>query len=389
MQALDAAGDFVVRIVGALAIVALLGGCATQPPSPACTVGQVAPDGSSRVTIYYATNRTLPEGEAAPNFGYGRGHVLQFGALTVAIPPAASRSYGSTSGIQIVAARPYESEAQFTQALRIAMAQRASSLRPRTAAPPRRLLTYIHGYNNKFDSAAVRLAQFVQDGCLGHVPVLMSWPSRGTLLDYEYDEDSATYSRPYLGRTLELVTAAAGSQRVDILAHSMGNWLTLETLRRWRWRHAAGKFGTIVFASPDVDLAVFKQGIDEIEQRGGISHVAALMTNHEDNVLALSRFLVHGEPRAGDASHQQIEEAGLKTSKRFVVLYVRRPELNSCGPGGHDCYAYDQAMLESMRNLFANSDISGTRRTSPLAPVLMPLQLPGDVINSVEGAIAR
>jgi esterase/lipase superfamily enzyme len=371
-------------------MVAALGGCASLPPASSCTVGEMAADGSSLITVYYATNRTLSPGAAPPEFSFGRGRDLQFGALRIAVPPAATRNYGSISGIRIVGVRTFATEQQFAQALRTAMGVRTASLRSAAGdASPRRLLTYIHGYNNKFGDAAVRLAQFTQDGCLKHVPVLMSWPSRGAVLDYEYDEDSATYSRPYLGQTLELVSRAAGSRRVDILAHSMGNWLALDTLRQWAYRRPVERFGIVVFASPDVDLDVFTQGINDTQRRGGVAEIAVLMTNQRDRVLALASFLSHGEPRAGDATRKQIEDAGLKTSKRFAILFVRRPELDSCGPGGHDCYSYDPVMLRKLRDLVANSDISGTRKQPPLEPLLLPLQLPGAVINSVQGVVAQ
>ena len=49
---------------------------------------------------------------------------------------------------------------------------------------------------------------------------------------------------------------------IDIIAHSMGTWLTMETLRQLAIagdRDLGGKLGYVVLASPDIDVDVFKK----------------------------------------------------------------------------------------------------------------------------------
>jgi esterase/lipase superfamily enzyme len=46
------------------------------------------------------------------------------------------------------------------------------------------VLVFIHGFNNRFDDAVFRFAQIVHDADARVVPVLFTWPSRGSVLAY-------------------------------------------------------------------------------------------------------------------------------------------------------------------------------------------------------------
>ena len=66
-------------------------------------------------------------------------------------------------------------------------------------------------------------------------PVLFSWASGARTTDYVYDKESASAARDQLEVTLRLL-AQSGARRIDIVAHSMGTWVTMETLRQLRAR---------------------------------------------------------------------------------------------------------------------------------------------------------
>ena len=55
----------------------------------------------------------------------------------------------------------------------------------------------MHGFNNRFEDAVYRFAQILHDlGADADVaPILFTWPSAGNVFAYEYDRDSANYSR--------------------------------------------------------------------------------------------------------------------------------------------------------------------------------------------------
>jgi esterase/lipase superfamily enzyme len=67
------------------------------------------------------------------------------------------------------------------------------------------------------------------------VPVLFTWASRGKIGAYIYDTNSATTARDDLEHTLRLLFASDADQ-INILAHSMGNWVTLKRCDRSRFQ---------------------------------------------------------------------------------------------------------------------------------------------------------
>ena len=91
---------------------------------------------------------------------------------------------------------------------------------------------FVHGYNNRFDDAVFRFAQIVHDTNAQVVPVLFTWPSRANALAYGYDRESAGLSRDALEEVLVGLSRDPAVAEIDILAHSMGNWLLMETLRQ-------------------------------------------------------------------------------------------------------------------------------------------------------------
>ena len=56
-------------------------------------------------------------------------------------------------------------------------------------------LVFVHGYNMGFDAAAYRTAQLANDLKFDGAPIFFSWPSRGSIEDYEYDQNSARHAR--------------------------------------------------------------------------------------------------------------------------------------------------------------------------------------------------
>jgi esterase/lipase superfamily enzyme len=123
-----------------------------------------------------------------------------------------------------------------------------------------RVLVFVHGYRTGFDSAVYRVTQIVHDAGFKGTPLLFSWASGGRTVDYVYDNNSATAARDSLEQALRLL-AANGAKRIDIIAHSMGNWATMEALRQLAIandRTLGGKLGDVILASPDLDVDVFK-----------------------------------------------------------------------------------------------------------------------------------
>lgn len=178
-------------------------------------------------------------------------------------------------------------------------------------AAGRDLLIYVHGFNETFESATLGVANFSHGVQFKGVTALFTWPSKGALLDYGYDRESALWSRDAFDELLETVAKEPVIGRIHIVAHSMGTLLTMEALRQLHARTGeqyTGKFGAIVLASPDIDVDVFTQAVSKL---GYIAKKITVITSTDDRALDLSRRLAGGVTRLGAAESSQIRALGV------------------------------------------------------------------------------
>ncbi len=170
----------------------------------------------------------------------------------------------------------------------------------------RDVLLYVHGFNTSLDEARFRLAQIVADGGFSGVPALFTWNSRGGLFNYESDKEAATVSRDALEKVLLSLAKTPGLGRVHILAHSMGAWLSMETLRDVAIAghpDLDGRLGEVMLANPDIDLNVFRQQLGRIDPR----HVSIFVANN-DRALSLSSRIAGARPRLGALDPEKPED---------------------------------------------------------------------------------
>jgi esterase/lipase superfamily enzyme len=170
----------------------------------------------------------------------------------------------------------------------------------------RDILLYVHGFNTSHDEARYRLAQVVADGGFSGVATLFSWNSRGGLFNYESDKEAATVSRDALEKVLLSLAKTPGVGRVHILAHSMGAWLTMETLRGVALSGHAdldGRLGEVMLANPDIDLNVFRQQLSRVDP-----HRVSIFVANNDRALSLSSRIAGARPRLGAMDPSKPEE---------------------------------------------------------------------------------
>jgi esterase/lipase superfamily enzyme len=174
------------------------------------------------------------------------------------------------------------------------------------------VLLYIHGYKESFESASINAMELTEGTGFSGMPVAFSWPSRAALFDYGYDRESALISRDSLEETLIALLAENGARRVHIVAHSMGTLLTIETLRQMWARHGdnmAGRIGTIVLASADMDLDLFSNAVQRLRS---LVPKMTVISSTSDRALEVSRRLAGGVSRTGGATREQLEGLGVK-----------------------------------------------------------------------------
>jgi esterase/lipase superfamily enzyme len=162
----------------------------------------------------------------------------------------------------------------------------------------RRVLVFVHGYNTRFESAVYRLAQIAADSGADAAPVLFTWPSRGRLFDYDYDRDSALFSRDALERLLIQADSGNRVEEITVLAHSMGALLAMEALRQAAIRkgRVPGKIRNVILASPDIDPQVFARQYDAL---GPSPPHFTIFVASDDRALRISRLLAGNLRRLG------------------------------------------------------------------------------------------
>ncbi|MGW3630996.1 alpha/beta hydrolase [Streptomyces sp. NPDC005122] len=176
----------------------------------------------------------------------------------------------------------------------------------------RQALLFVHGYNVTFHDAAIRAAQIAYDLNFTGIPMLYSWPSKGTVGGYLADQNSVTRSVPYFQEFLRRVLSETGVGEVHILAHSMGNRLLTEALADFDTTalpQGSGRLGQVMFAAPDVDAEVFRQRLPRIvRQAAGCT----LYASSADRALNASQSLA-AAARAGQAGAGIVVAPGLDT----------------------------------------------------------------------------
>ncbi|MBY0613605.1 MAG: alpha/beta fold hydrolase [Beijerinckiaceae bacterium] len=293
---------------------AVLGGCASDTFE-----GQLSPISSPVVTqksisVFVASTRI--RSDKPYTFTYGRSDVVNYQRVDLSMPP------GHRSGaIEYPRATPANPETDIAARRNEALSQH--DFEEGIAAAAKRgggeVTLFVHGFNTNYEEAVFRLAQIGSDAGAQGAVVLFAWPSRGRVLDYLADRESATYSRDRLEAVLHEIARQPAVRRINVLAHSMGAFLTMETLRQAKFKgdgEFSGKLNAVVLAAPDIDLDVFRSQLDAIGRR---PRPTVLLISGDDQALAFSRLLSGDVDRVGlvDTSSP---EARAEIEKRGLVV---------------------------------------------------------------------
>ncbi|MEN3370379.1 MAG: hypothetical protein V7609_2522 [Verrucomicrobiota bacterium] len=291
----------------------------TPAASPAASVQMKKP----LVNVYFGTDR-LPSGASGPSNYFGvdwnkARDPLITGVVTVSIPPGHKEGQVERPGtflyfwerpedvkkhFVLTKIRPVKGD-DFYGELRHEFEQRADA--------DRSAFVYIHGFNVKFDDAAYATAQIAYDLDFKGVPMMFSWPSQGSVLAYNGDQDTVDFSSPNLQGFLERVARETGALRIHVMAHSMGNRLLTRALEKLVLQaDIQPLFENVIMASPDVNALVFTGIWPQIK-------VAAkrftLYASSDDKALIASRKAKGGQDftRLGEGGPNIMVIPGLDT----------------------------------------------------------------------------
>ncbi|WP_414474049.1 alpha/beta hydrolase [Microvirga sp. M2] len=325
-------------LLGFLAFV--LSACATRPgPEVLTPVGAAVP-GARTVTVYVATTRE----RAAPGqnvFTAGRAPSLNYAEFTISIPPGHRPGEIEWPG---TAPDPATSFVTLSQTVLDEAAFR-KRIGGRTGPGGRDAGVFVHGYNTNFQEALFRLAQLSADSQLDTVPVLFAWPSEAAITGYVADREAVTYSRDYLAHVLTLLARERAVRNVAVIGHSMGGWLTMETLRQLRLqgRNEVLSRLQVVLAAPDIDLDVFRTQVAAI---GPMSPPMTILVSKDDWALAASSRLSGGRERVGtlDVADARVQAIARQEGLRVVDIST----LSSPDSLNHDRFISFAAVYSSV-----------------------------------------
>ncbi|MCQ0969522.1 alpha/beta hydrolase [Paracoccus sp. TK19116] len=185
---------------------------------------------------------------------------------------------------------------------------------------PRKVSVFVHGFNLNFPEAVMRTAQLSADDVIDGYPVLFAWPSEARLQGYLHDRDAVLVSRDALVQLLIDLVEDRRLNEVDILAHSMGAFLTVEAMRQLRLTGRGDVLDqlSVTLAGPDIDTDVFAAQMAVI---GPMRRPVKILVAPDDRALMLSGRL-SGDARLGalDVTDRRVRDNSAKYNIAIVDI---------------------------------------------------------------------
>lgn len=360
----------------------LLGACASRPGSDVLEPLAAVPSYTNKVRILVATTRERG-GPSDPNaFTAARAKQLNYAALSVSIPTHHTPGEiewpnGSKPDPElhfVTTERSFLSGREFLDQIR----QRARQGGPEADS----VLVFVHGYNTLYEEAVYWPAQIVHDSGFSGTAVLFAWPSMGKAPLYLADREASTYSRDYFEQALLEIASLPEIREINILAHSMGNWLAVETLRQAKMNGHGdfhGKIGDVILASPDLDVNVFRTQLDVI---GRLPRPILVLTAGDDKALALSTKLAGGVDRAGRVTADDARV--IAAAERYNLQVVDLTAVDDGQGNHHSKYSHSEAVIGAIGGRLKKDD--GGAQSGPPGVVTAVTNV-GASLLSVPGTI--
>lgn len=418
----------------ALAFVALALTACTQHliPTPYAAYGEegrlafasTAPElRTSDIPVLYVTDRVADKaGPRGPEYGYKRSRDMVFGTATVSlgkdisweqlvedsVGPKRSRTYTprvekvqEAGKLESVVTRIIVEDGGLTfapdAADRFAREQKPFNdlLSMWLARTERKeVVVFVHGYNNTFDDAILRLSQAWHFSGRRGVPLVYTWPAgSGGLKGYAYDRESGEFTNTHFKRLLIMLALHPEVEKVHVISHSRGTDVASTAIRELHYEvrgavrstplgaraaalsgetldqldgtfHPADtatvlKLQTLVLAAPDLDLEVFVQRFfgDNVLQA---ARRVVIYFSKEDEALGISDWLFRSKRRLGA---MRLED--FPPTSRPMFAQLRALELINTRVHGYTTHSYilqHPAALSDIMRLLGDAAPAGTER---------------------------
>lgn len=187
---------------------------------------------------------------------------------------------------------------------------------------------YVHGFNTRFIDNVCRSAELShylgRDGAM----ISFQWPSKARAASYFVDKAASRNVLRHFRELLIFLAEHTDAEEIDIIGHSAGTLVVVETLRHLSLIHANVsddevqkrlKIGEVVLAAPDIGR---EEAINAMmDGAGRVPSAVTIYFSQLDSALSLSRFL-YGEERLGFAPRLvpvPIEIGDLNASRMTVT----------------------------------------------------------------------
>ncbi|SOC08014.1 esterase/lipase superfamily enzyme [Rhodobacter sp. JA431] len=351
-----------------LAVFIVLLGC-----SPRGELAFIEQAPGAEMKVFVGSTRGL-DPQTGAEFGYERSETLQLARFDVSIPPERAigdlryplkgRRVDPMTDFAISKAQTYPASAAFRADLRRSLRQSGGDA-----------VVFVHGFNTNFAEGIYRLAQMGEDFELPETLVHYAWPSRGHMLGYAYDRDSALFARDGLQELLQQMRRS-GARKILLVAHSMGSALSMETLRQMALSHDSetlAAISSVVLISPDIDVDVFREQARSV---GKLPQPFVIFTSKRDKALKLSSQIAGEAARLGN----------LKDVARVADLKVTLIDVGAFNTrDGHFNVANNPALIKLLQNTGQVAKIlegEQATRTNLASGVVMTVENATEIILS-------
>jgi len=277
-------------------------------------------------------------------FGEGRSPEVNFARFDVSIPP--DRELGSVklpdpeapdpaTDFLVVDSTRISGQSEFVKEINHAMA--------RDPGRNRDGVIFVHGYNTSFAEGLYRHAQLQHDMERHGASVHFSWPSTASTTNYLGDRESVLFSRDALEQAIEAM-AQSRVERFNLVAHSMGTFLLMETMRTLAKegnRAFFGKLNAVILMSADIDVEVFVKQAQPLLARNVPIY---LLVSKKDRALFLSAVLRGSQSRVGSVTSTE-QLGGLD------VVIIDLTEIDAEEMLGHFKEGNSPALVEFVRKV--------------------------------------
>jgi esterase/lipase superfamily enzyme len=202
-------------------------------------------------------------------------------------------------------------------------------------------LVFVHGFNTSFEDAVRRTAQLAYDLGFQGPALAFSWPSQARLelMSYNKDRRNAELSADALRSVLLDLSRKANVQRINVIAHSMGNLVLTEALAAMASENA--NIRQIALLAPDIDTEIFRRLALKFTQSR--AHITLYASSADLALVASQKFA--GYPRAGQGGENIVVVPGIDSIDASNVD-------TSLVGGRHQYYADNSQILSDLYSLF-------------------------------------